>query len=301
MTHLSGVIAAAATPIREDLTIDHPRLIQHCRWLLGPGGCDGVNLLGTTGEATSFSLDQRIEAMTAIVQAGLPVDRFMVGTGASSLSDAVRLTASAMQLGYAGALLLPPFYYKGIDANSLVAYVEAVIARAGGDARIYLYHIPQNTGVPFDFNIVERLARRNRGVVIGLKDSSGDLSYSIELAQRIPEIAVFPSSEGTLSQADERGFAGCISATVNVNGALAQKAWRGRGADPGRKACEEAMAIRDALSKFPLVAAVKWALAQIHEDAAWSRMQPPLRSLLPDETSALVGALKMTAFRRPAS
>lgn len=296
MSRLSGVIAAAATPLQENLSIDHRRLVQHCKWLLGPGGCDGVNLLGTTGEATSFSVDQRIAAMTAIAEGGLALDRFMVGTGANALSDAVRLTSAAKELGYAGALLLPPSYYKDIDADSLVDYVEAVIAGAGEGARIYLYHIPQNTLVPFTHEVVERLIRRNPGVVIGLKDSSGDVAYATEIARRLPELDVFPSSEGTLVKAAEAHFAGCISATVNVNGSLAQRAWRAQDSDQGRIAAAEAMAIRSALSKFPLVAAVKWALAQIHDDAAWTKMHPPLRALTSDEGTALASLLKATPF-----
>jgi len=296
MARLSGVIAAAATPLSSDLGIDHERLAQHCRWLLGPGGCDGVNLLGTTGEATSFSVEQRLGAMKAVATAGLPLDRFMVGTGASALADSVRLTIAAKELGFAGALLLPPFYYKGIDDESLSDFVEAVIARAGEGAHLYLYHIPQNTGVPFPIHVVERLCERNRGAIVGLKDSFGDLAYAAELARRVPTIDVFPSSEGVLATAERHGFAGCISASVNVNGFLAQQAWRHRGDDIGRKAGEEAMAIRQALSKFPLVAAVKWTLARIHGDEAWGAMHPPLRRLGPAESLELAAALKTSAL-----
>ena len=80
MGRLTGIFAAAATPLKADLGIDTERLIRHCRWLLNEGGCDGVNLLGTTGEATSFSVVQRLDAMRAVAGSGLPMERFMVGT-----------------------------------------------------------------------------------------------------------------------------------------------------------------------------------------------------------------------------
>ena len=131
MKKLHGVIAATPTPLKPDMSIDIERLIGHCRWLLGDGGCDGINLLGTTGEATSFSVEQRIAAMRAVAASGLPLQRMMVGTGASALADAVALTSAARELGFNGALLLPPFYYKGIDAESLADYVGEVIGRAG--------------------------------------------------------------------------------------------------------------------------------------------------------------------------
>jgi 4-hydroxy-tetrahydrodipicolinate synthase len=268
MTHqtpssLSGVIAATPTPLREDGSIDADRLIGHCHWLLGPGGCDAVNLLGTTGEAMSFSVAQRLAAMTAVAASGLPLDRMMVGTGAAALDDAVALTRAARDLGYAGALLAPPFYYKGIDDGALADWVTEVIRRAGGDGlRLYLYHIPQNTGVPYPADVVARLRDRHPGVVVGLTDSAGDLDYARALARRLPGFAVFPSSEGALAEAAAAGFAGCISATTNVTGALAREGWLAGGSDAGRRAIAEALAIREALARFPLVASVKWAVAR---------------------------------------
>lgn len=295
MSQLRGVIAAAVTALHDDLSIDHARLIGHCRWLLGDGGCDGVNLLGTTGEATSFSVEQRLAAMTAVAGAGLPLDRMMVGTGAAALADAVRLTAAARDLGFAGALLLPPFYYKGIDAESLTAYVEAVIARTG-DAPLYLYHIPQNTGVPYPVEAVATLRERHPEIVVGLKDSAGDLAYARELAGRLPGFAVFPSAEGSLAEARQSGFAGCISATTNVNGALARLGWRKPDTDEGRRAIAEAVAIRETLARFPLVAAVKWAVADMTGDPAFTRPHPPLRRLTRTEETALSRALASTAY-----
>lgn len=292
MADLSGVIAAAATPIDAGGEIDLDRLVRHCRWLLEEGGCDGVNLLGTTGEATSFSLQQRLAAMAHVARSGLPMARFMVGTGAAALADAVALTRAADELGFAGALLLPPFYYKGIGEAALADCVQRVIDGAALErARLYLYHIPQFTGVPYPIEVVAALARANPDVLKGVKDSSGDLSYAKALARRVPEIGVFPSSEGTLSTADEHGFAGCISATTNVNGALAREAWRSRGAAAGQRAGERAMAVREAVSRFTLVPAVKWAVSLIHRDLAWRRVQPPLASLGEEEARSLESAL----------
>ncbi|MGK9230042.1 dihydrodipicolinate synthase family protein [Inquilinus limosus] len=299
MPRLTGVIAAAATPLRDDLSIDHGRLVAHCRWLLGDGGCDGVNLLGTTGEATSFSVEQRLAAMRAVAEAGLPMDRFMVGTGASALEDAVRLTLAAKAFGFAGVLLLPPFYYKGIDDESLAAYVDTVIGQVGAEGlSLYLYHIPQNTGVPWPIEVVARLAERHPGTFLGLKDSSCDIAYSTELAKRVPGIAVFPSSEATLGLAKERGFAGCISATTNVTGPLARTAFHQAGSPEAEQAVAAAGAVRAALSTVTLVAAVKDTLAEIHGDPAWRRTHPPLRPLTEAERGTLREALAKTEYPR---
>jgi 4-hydroxy-tetrahydrodipicolinate synthase len=283
MKRLTGIVAAAATPLHTDFSIDCEKLVAHCRRLL-ERGCDGVNLLGTTGEATSFPLAERLAAMRAVAEAGLPLDRFLVGTGAAALADAVALTSAARELGFAGALLLPPFYYKGIDDDSLTAYVETVIARVGPeDLRLYLYHFPQNSGVPYPPAVVERLHRAHPDQLLGVKDSSGDMAYARGLARALPDLDVFPSAEGALATAKEDGFAGCISATANITAEFAARGWQALGTPAGVKAIEEAAAIRAALAAVPVISAVKWALADLTGDAAWHRLAPPLRMLTPSE------------------
>ncbi len=123
---LAGVIAAIVTPIDEAGAPDTVRAVALARTLLDDG-CDGLNVLGTTGEATSFSLAERMAVMTAYREAGLPLGRLMVGTGAAAVADAVALTRHAAALGFGGALVLPPFYYKGVPDDGLAAYIGAIV------------------------------------------------------------------------------------------------------------------------------------------------------------------------------
>jgi 4-hydroxy-tetrahydrodipicolinate synthase len=295
---LRGIIAAAATPLNEDRSIDLPRLVEHCRRLLA-NGCDGINLLGTTGEATSFSREQRLQAMQAIAESGLPRGRFMVGTGAAALTDAASLSAAARDLGFAGALLLPPFYYKNIDDGSVVDYVEAVMARTGRTRlRLYLYHFPQNSAVPYSVAAVEQLHRAHPEHVLGVKDSSGDLAYAAALTKRMPDLDVFPSAEGALVKALEHRFAGCISATANITAPIAAEGWRALDSAAGRAAVEQATRIRAAFVDYPLIAGVKWALAQIYRDETWRRLSPPLRELTAAEQQGLRDKLVATDFAK---
>jgi 4-hydroxy-tetrahydrodipicolinate synthase len=301
MPTLSGVIAAAATPVRDDLSIDLDHLIEHCRWLLGDGGCDGINLLGTTGEATSFPVEQRIAAMRAVAKAGLPLGRFMVGTGAAALADACALTAEAKSLGFAGALLLPPFYYKGLDADGVVSYVEALIGKVGAQGlHLYLYHFPANSGVPYTPEIVARLRNAHPEQVLGLKDSSGDLDYSAGLARALPGFAVFPSAEASLGRAAELGFAGCISATANVTGPYAQIAWSGSDEGAKKEALDNAVDIRAIVARFPLVASIKTALALLTGREGWARTMPPLTALTARQKAELADALSTSALGKVA-
>ena len=283
---LSGVIAAVATPIDESGAPDLKRAVNLARYLLD-NGCDGLNVLGTTGEATSFSLDERKGVMDAYKTNGLPLRRLMVGTGAAAVSDAVSLTRHAAELGFGGALVLPPFYYKGVPDDGLVAYVDTLVkATERKPIPIYLYHFPAMSGLPWHITLIGRLLDSFSSRIAGLKDSSGDMSYARSAAAISKTFAVFPSTEACLSEARSGIFAGCISATANVNADLCARAW-GQG-DIG--ALDAAVAIRKLFDGKPLVSGVKALLAHIHNDAGLARVKPPLAPFsAADRASVIAG------------
>ncbi len=268
---LRGVIAAIATPIDAERSPDAARFLKLARFLLA-NGCDGLNVLGTTGEATSFSLGQR-KALMRLAAAELPRERLMVGTGAASLGDAIDLTCHAASLAFGAALVLPPFYYKGVSEDGIAAYIEAIVAAtAATPIPVFLYHYPALSGAPYTPQLVGRLIAAFPQRVLGVKDSSGDLAYERLLAERHPGFAVYPANEATLLEGRDGKFAGCISATTNLNADLCARAWR----DGDAAALEKAVAIRRLFDGKPLVAGVKAALAHIHADATLAKPMPPL-------------------------
>ena len=269
---LTGVIAAVATAVDETGAPDGARSTRLARFLLDTG-CDGLNVLGTTGEATSFSLAQRKAVMSAYKSAGLPLDRLMVGTGAAATADAVALTKHAAELGFAGALILPPFYYKGVPDDGLAAYIDTIVkATAATPVPIYLYHFPSQSGLPWHVKLLARLLDTHKDRIVGLKDSSGDMAYAREAAGVAKGFHVFPSTEACLIEARSGTFAGCISATANLNADLCQRAW----AAGDVAALDAAVTIRKLFDGKPLVSGVKSTLAHIHNDAGWARVAPPL-------------------------
>jgi 4-hydroxy-tetrahydrodipicolinate synthase len=296
-TKLKGVIAAIATAVDDKGEPDCARSTALARFLLA-NGCDGLNVLGTTGEATSFSLEQRKRVMTAYRESGLPLDRLMVGTGAASVADAVALTRHAAELGFAGALLLPPFYYKGVPDDGLVAYVETIVqATAGKPIPIYLYHFPAQSGLPWHLKLVKRLLDAFGARIVGLKDSSGDMAYAREMAGVSPGFDVFPSTEAVLTEARSGAFAGCISATANLNADLCARAWRS--GDAG--ALDAAVGIRKLFDGKQLVPGVKATLAHIHKDAAWARVQAPLAAFSAGDRTAVAAAYDSLRARSSSS
>ncbi len=268
---LRGVIAAIATPIDASFEPDVERFGRLANYLLG-NGCDALNVLGTTGEATSFSRAQRMRVMTAAAKRA-DASRMMVGTGAAALDDAIALTRHAAELGFAGALILPPFYYKGVGDEGVLRYFQSIAeANTSPAISIYLYHYPALSGVPFTPTLVEKLVRQNPGRIVGLKDSSGDMAYAKSIADAHSELAVFPSTEAILLEARAGQFAGCISATANLNSAFCARAFRQGDA----AAHANAVAIRKLFDGKALVAGVKAGVAHIMDDPAFATPMPPL-------------------------
>ena len=152
-----GVMAAVLTPLNEDLSPDHGKWLDHCRWLLSQG-CHGLAVLGTTSEANSFSLAERLAMLDAVGESDLAGNLFVPGTGCCAIPDSVALTNKALEIGAAGVLMLPPFYYKPVDDDGLFAAYSEIIQRVGDSRlRVLLYHIPQNSGVPISLGLIERL------------------------------------------------------------------------------------------------------------------------------------------------
>ena len=210
---LRGVFAAALTALKDDLSIDHAASAAHFQRLFAEG-CDGVAVFGTTGEANSFALNQRIRLIEEVAKSTLPKSRLLAGTGGCVLADAIQLSNVGVDAGFAGVLVLPPYYYKPVADDGLFAFF-ANLANSieSANAKIYLYNFPQLTGVALSLDLIVRLAQAFPGRFVGIKDSSGDIDFSRRVVKALPDFRVFPSTEAILSEARAEGFAGCISAT----------------------------------------------------------------------------------------
>jgi 4-hydroxy-tetrahydrodipicolinate synthase len=295
-----GVLAPVVTPFTPDLRPDAARLARHCRWLVAADV--GLAVFGTNSEANSLTVPEKLALLDALVEAGLPPQRMMPGTGCCAFPDTVELTRRAVAHGCAGVLMLPPFYYKGVSDDGLFASYAEVVERVG-DARlrIYLYHIPPVSQVPISLALIERLLARYPGVIAGIKDSSGDWSNTRAMLEQFQPrgFDVFAGSETFLLATLRGGGAGCISATANVNpAAIARLAreWRGADADVQQRALD---AVRTTFQKFPMIPALKAAIARFSDDESWTTVRPPLTALAADQQRALIEALKPTGFAMP--
>ncbi len=290
-TLYGGVNAAMLTPMKRDLSPDLDRMEAHGRWLL-KNGCNGLAILGTTGEANSLGIGERIEVMEGLVQRGIPAAKLMPGTGTTALTDTVLLTRKAAELGCPGALLLPPFYYKNPSDDGLFAYFSEVVQRVGGEIRLFLYNFPQQSAVPFSIDLIARLLKAFPGVIKGVKDSSGNWDTTRGYVENFARdgFEVYAGDDSLLLTNLKAGGAGCITAASNVNCSAGARVYANWNATHGEQAQLILTATRKAVTSVPLIPGLKSLVARNTGDAGWKAIRPPHLPLSAEQETKLFGA-----------
>lgn len=271
-----GVNAAVLTAMHADFSIDLDRMAAHSRWLLA-NGCNGLGVLGTTGEANSLGISERIAVMEGLIARGIPATTMLPGTGTTAITDTVLLTRRAEALGCRGALLLPPFFYKNPSDDGLFAYFSEVIQRVGGNIKLYLYHFPAQSAVPFGIDLIGRLLRAYPGKVKGIKDSSGDFANTRAYADHYAKdgFEVYCGDDGALHALLNAGGAGCITAAANVGCALSAQVYANWNNARGAEVQTTLSAVRKAVTSAPLIPGLKALVARNTANPAWNHIRPP--------------------------
>lgn len=279
----SGVNCAAATPLNADFTPDLGRFAAHCKWLLEQG-CHGIALLGTTGEANSFSVAERKAILEAALKAGIAPDQLLPGTGVAAGPDTIELTRHALSAGVTKVVMLPPFYYKNVSDEGLFAAYARIIEGVGDSRlKIILYHIPPMSSTPLSRPLVRRLREAFPDTVIGIKDSGGDLTNMVEMVKENPGLAVLSGADPLMLPLLQSGGAGCITAVSNFT-APHMRFIFDNWADPAK--AEEVEAAQATISAYRTLATtymqlptVKAIIALKSGEMSWNRLVPPLMPL----------------------
>jgi 4-hydroxy-tetrahydrodipicolinate synthase len=288
---LEGVIAPVVTPFDADGTPNTERFIAHSQWLL-EDGCNALAPFGTTSEANSIGIDERMGLLEAMVDAGIDPAELMPGTGTCSIADTVMLTQHATDLGCAGVLMLPPFYYPNPTDEGLYRYFSEVIEEtADNDLAVYLYHIPQMTGVPFSLELIERLRNAYPDTVVGLKDSSGNWDNMKAILDRFEDFDVFPGTETYLHDGLQNGGAGVISAVANINAKKMREVYDCNDPDEAARLQQGVTAFRKDVQSYPLIPVLKAIVAHYRRDPAWMDVRPPLETMSGADASRAIEQL----------
>lgn len=276
--------AAIVTPIQESGQIDVARLAAFGARLLDHG-LNGLVLFGTTGEGASFSVAERLEATAALIKRGLDPDRLVLGITSSAVSEMAWLVRGAAELGIAGVLGAPPFYFRDVEQEGVYQAYAAVIEAAGAPIPpLLLYHIPQVTGIPVAVDTLLRLAERYPKVVRGIKDSGADLAYTRDLLSRFAARGVvLVGTEAHIPEVMTLGGKGTICGMANLIPAAIKRLVEG-----DADALESVSAVERALSGVPVIPVVKAAIAEVLGDPAWQACVPPLLPASRGQITSLV-------------
>jgi 4-hydroxy-tetrahydrodipicolinate synthase len=273
----NGIYAPILTPVTSDLEIDTELLIEHAQVLI-ENGATGIAYLGTTGEANSFSFQQKKELIKAVGGSNFHLNNSMIGSGCASIKETIELTKYAVDHGLTHSLMLPPFYYKIVTDGALVDYYSQVIDTVNDDRlQIYMYHYPKMSTVPLSISVIQQLVKKYPTVVVGMKDSTGDFDSTKSYLEALPSnFQVFPGTENLLATTMPLGAAGCISATMNVSTKLIHQTYEKCAS--GESVEHEQNLItkrRAAFAGLSYPGALKGYLAYKNNDARWHGVMPP--------------------------
>ena len=280
MLKIKGVFSAVLTPINQDYSINSHLFFSHCQWLLSQG-VDGLAVFGTTGEANSFNVDEKIDTLDYLINSKIGVEKLMPGTGQCSISDTIRFTKKCSELKVKSVLVLPPFFYKNVSNEGIIEYYKRVIEEVGDNNLHYiLYHIPQISGVQITFDVIEKLIKLYPNNVVGMKDSSGDLDNMLKVTKFFDGFSLFSGNDSLALKVVKHGGAGAITATSNISGRLLAFIINNHKNEYSTENFQDFQLlqekIRQTLFTHEPISALKAFMSIKYRKNDWNRVNPPL-------------------------
>jgi len=284
--YLTGVFAAAVTPLNPDLSPDLEGLNMLLHFLANRG-CHGALLMGTTGEGPSLSIGERLSIYQAAAEAVKLIPNFhlLAGTGTPSLEDSVFLTRAVFDLGYDGVVVLPPYYFRKVSDEGLFAWFSQLINKSvPSDGPVLGYHIPPVTGISFSLDLLSRLRDSYPNQFMGVKDSSGDQEWARALGSHFEkDLVVLNGNDSLFSLALMSHASGCITALANLISPLHRAVWDNFQAGfPDEIIQNKLIKVRELFDQYPpMPPLIKQVLSREYGLPYW-KVKPPLMDSNPD-------------------
>lgn len=272
------VFTAIITPFQADGEINYNLMEDLIDWQTR-AGIDGLVVCGTNGEFPSLSFEE-VKSLIKFTHDVKQEDLVVVaGTGRTSMKETIALCQYVAELADM-VLIVPPFYFKNPDYQGIFDYFKAIFEAT--TLPIILYNIPQYTGIPITFELVEKLHTYDN--FVGIKDSSGKFEFTENLIKNYSNLSIYAGSDALVYRSLEIGAAGCISAIstclpeevleIKISYIAGQK---GR----AERAQEKLLKIREVFKQYPSRAAIKTALSFLGFPLSYVR--PPLVDLNADQ------------------
>ncbi len=257
MTRFKGIVVAILTPFDDEDQIDLEYVKRLLRFV-EEGGCNGFVVSGTNGEFPSMTIDERKALFET--SASYKGKMFMVaGTGCSNLRETIELTRFAEVVGADAAMVVPPYFYSYATDNGLTEYYKRVFEAVS--IPIFLYNIPQCSGVRISDAVIEGLACYPH--LAGIKDSSGSLNSTLHYIKTFPQLRVFVGDDHHCLAVLAAGGAGHVTGMPNAFPRLVTELYTTflEGRDASQYQMRLSMA-RHIYSAFPEFAVNKYVLSR---------------------------------------
>jgi len=295
---IKGLISPILSPFDDNLNFNQEMYNELAKDLLSTG-CSGLAPFGTTGEALSVSNDERMQALENLIKSGVSPNKLIPGTGLCNFPDTVKISRHAIELGCKGVMTLPAFYFKDVTDEGLFQYYERLIDEINHpNLKIYLYHIPQVSGVGLSIPLVKKLRSIYPDIIVGIKDSSGVWENTEQLLS-IDGLIVYPGAELPVIDAIKLGGPGCISATANFNptniARVIELSHDGKW-DQAEEAHKDVKEVRYLFQDYSAIPAQKAMLAIKYKDDRWKNIRPPLVQISEQRSSELADKLRNHGF-----
>ncbi|MFB6207197.1 MAG: dihydrodipicolinate synthase family protein [Haloglomus sp.] len=284
---LRGVVPPTVTAFDADGDVDHEATAAHAEFVV-EGGANAVFPLGTNGEGPLLTGPERQAVVETVVDAvDVPV---IAGVGAPSTRETVAGAEHAARVGADGVVVVTPYYYP-LDGDAALAHYRAVTEAV--DLPVYVYHIPSKTGNELSLETLDRLAELDG--LAGVKDSSKDVPWLAQAADRHSELTFLVGSDSLLVPGLDAGCAGLVSAVANVFPELVADLYDAYAAGDRARARDlqsRVFDVRAALKRGPYMAGVKTALSLRDPGFDVGDLRAPLRTMDDEDREALAADLR---------
>ena len=280
MHKIHGTYCAALTPLNTDYSINKELFLEHCNNLLSED-LDGLGIFGTTGEANSFNVNEKIEAVNYLIDNNIGADKLIPGTGLCSIKDTVLYSKTIAKLKVKAILVLPAFYDKDVSNEGVVEFYKRVIEEVGeSDLKYILYNIPQVSGVSIGFEVIEQLIKLFPNNVVGMKESSGNLDNMLKITKYFNNFSLFSGSDSLALKVCRSGGAGAITATSNISGKLLSYIVNNYKKESSIENFQSLQKLQEQIRETTLthepISVLKTFLSVKNNEEEWNRINPPL-------------------------
>mgnify|MGYP003207668907 FL=1 len=217
--YFGRLLTAMVTPFNADGSVNYAAGADFADWLLANGG-DGLVVEGSTGEAATMDMDEKIKFMQTIVARVNGRAKIVAGAGTNCTASTIDLVKKMEACGVDGVLVVGPYYNKPTQEGYYQHF--AAVAKAT-KLPIIVYNVPGRTGGNIAPETVARLAADFSNIV-AIKEAAGNVAQTAELYRVLPEdFSIYSGDDGLILPFMSVGACGLISVLANVNGNLLQQ------------------------------------------------------------------------------